>query len=205
MLTMSSHLAYPRKGHLECALHMMGYLKWKHNSRLFFDPTYPDIEFNTFNDGAEWKTFYGDVTKAMTRRSRTGYLIFLNTALIDWLSKKQTTIKGSLFRSESVAMKTVVEAIRGIRYKLHMMGVPLTGPTDIFGNNMSFIYNISRPESTLKKKINSICYHAVREAVASGKCLTTHCKTGDNYSDMMTKVLYKQKKRDNVARILYDI
>ena len=44
---------------------MMGYLKWKHNSRLFFDPTYPDIDFYTFNDGAEWKTFYGDVNKAI--------------------------------------------------------------------------------------------------------------------------------------------
>ena len=70
---------------------------------------------------------------------------------------------------------------------------------------MSFIYNISRPESTLKKKSNSICYHAVRKAVASGECLTTHCKTGDNYSDMITKVLYGQKKQDNIARILYDI
>ena len=70
---------------------------------------------------------------------------------------------------------------------------------------MSIIYTISRPESTLKKKSNSICYHAVREAVASGECLTTHCKTGDNYYDMMTKALYGQKKRDNVARILYDI
>ena len=44
---------------------MMGYLKWKHNSRLFFDPTYPDIDFDTFNDGAEWKKFYGDVIKAI--------------------------------------------------------------------------------------------------------------------------------------------
>ena len=44
---------------------MMGYLKWKHNSRLFFDPTYPDIDFDTFNDGAEWKKFYGDVTEAI--------------------------------------------------------------------------------------------------------------------------------------------
>ena len=52
---LSSHLSYPREGHFECALHMMGYLKWKHNSRLFFDPTYPDIDFDTFNDGAEWK------------------------------------------------------------------------------------------------------------------------------------------------------
>ena len=102
-------------------------------------------------------------------------------------------------------MKTSVEALRGIRYKLRMMGVPLTGPTYIYGDNMSVIYNISRPESTLYKKSNSICYHAVREAVASGEFLTTHCKTGDNYSDMITKVLYEKKKRDNVARILYEI
>ena len=69
------------------------------------------------------------------------------------------------------------------------MGVPLTGPTYIYGDNMSVNYNTSRPESTLKKKSNSICYHDVRKAVAIGECLITHCKTGDNYSDMMTKFL----------------
>jgi hypothetical protein len=29
---LSSHLAYPREGHLENALHVMGYLQLKHNS-----------------------------------------------------------------------------------------------------------------------------------------------------------------------------
>ena len=75
-----------------------------------------------------------------------------------------------------------------------MMGVPLTVPTYVYGNNMSVIYKRSRPELTLKKKSNSICYHAVRKEVATGECLTTHCKTGENYSDTMTKVLYGQKK-----------
>ena len=141
----------------------------------------------------------------MTRRLRTGYFIFLNTALINWLSKNQATIEGSVFVAKCVAMKTGVEELRGIRYKLRMMGVPLTGPTYVYGNNMSVIYNTPLPESTLKNKRNYICYHAVREAVASGECLKTHCKTGDNYSDTMIKVLYVQKKRDNVSRILYDI
>ena len=98
----------------------------------------------------------------VTRRSRTGYFIFLNTELINWLSKKQETIEGSVFGAEFVAMKTVVEALRVIRYKLRMMGVLLTKPTYVYGDNMSIIYNTSRPESTLKKKSNSICYHAVR-------------------------------------------
>ena len=167
---LSSNLAYPREGHFKCALHMMGCLKWKHNSRLFFDPTYPDIDFDTFDVGAEWKEFYGDMTEdippnspdprgksvdlrmwadsdhavdKVTRRSRTGYFIFLNTALINWLSKKQATIEGSVFGAEFVAMKTGVEALRGIRYKLRIMGVPLTGPTYVYGDNMSVIYNIT--------------------------------------------------------------
>ena len=91
-------------------------------------------------------------------------------------------------------MKTGAEALRGIRYKLRMMGVPLTVLTYVYGKNMSIIYNTSRAELTLKKKSNYICYHAVREEVASGEYLTTHCKTGYNYSDMMTKVHYGQKK-----------
>ena len=82
----------------------------------------------------------------MTRRLRTGCFIFLNTALIDWLSKKQATIEGSVFGSEFVDMKTGVEALRGIRYTLRMMGVPLTRPAYVYGENMSVIYNTSRPE-----------------------------------------------------------
>ena len=58
---LSSHLAYPREGYFEYALNMMGYLKVKHNSHLFFHLTYPAINFDSFNDGAEWKAFYGDV------------------------------------------------------------------------------------------------------------------------------------------------
>ena len=40
---LSSYLACPCEGHLENALHVMGYLRLKHNSPLIFDPTYPDI------------------------------------------------------------------------------------------------------------------------------------------------------------------
>ena len=123
------------------------------------------------------------------RRSRTGYFILLNTALIDWLSKKKATIEVSVCGSEFVAMKTGVEALRDIRYKLRMIGVPLTGLTYMYDDNMSVIYNTSLPESPLKKKSDSISYHAVGEAVASGEFLTTHCNTGDNYYHMMTKVL----------------
>ncbi len=64
-----------------------------------------------------------------TRCSHTGYLIFCNMALIDWVSKRQPTIETSVFSAEFVAMKHGIEKLRGLRYKLRMMGVPLSGPS----------------------------------------------------------------------------
>jgi hypothetical protein len=45
---LSSHLAFPREGHLETALHIMSYLSQKHNTRLIFDLTYPKIDMGQF-------------------------------------------------------------------------------------------------------------------------------------------------------------
>ena len=85
------------------------------------------------------------------------------------------------------------------------MGVPLEGPTYVFGDNMSVINNTSKPESTLKKKSNAICYHAVREAVAMGECVTGHIRTHFNYADLLTKVLSGSTRRRLVHGLLYDI
>ena len=50
---------------------------------------------------------------------------------------------------------------------------------------MSNIHNTQCPESQLKKKSNSICHHAVREAVAMGEMLTGHVKTDENLADFL--------------------
>ena len=90
-------------------------------------------------------------------RSRTGYMIFVNMALIDWLSKKQDTVEKAIFGSEFVAMTHGVETLRGLQYKLLMMGEHIDGPTYVYGGNMSVIFNTSQTESQLKKKLNSLC------------------------------------------------
>ena len=60
-----SHLAYPQEGHLEAALHVMGYMKHKHNSRLVFDPTYPFVDLNIFETGKKWQEFYCGAEEAI--------------------------------------------------------------------------------------------------------------------------------------------
>ena len=228
---MASCMAMPREGHLDMVLHMFAHLRDRYNSRMAFDPSYPDIDMNDFKE-CDWKQFYGDVKEAIpsnapeprgkfvwlrmfvdsdhagekrTRRSRSGFFIYLNMAMIQWHSKRQPTLESSVFGAEFVALKNGIETLRGIRYKLRMMGVDIDGPSYVYGDNMSVIYNTSKPESVLKKKSNSICYHTVREAVAMGEALTAHIRSENNPADLATKVLYGGKRRHLAGELLYDL
>jgi hypothetical protein len=74
-----------------------------------------------------------------------------------------------VFGAELVVMRNGIETCCGLRYKLRMMGVALSSPTFVYGDNMSVAHNNQWPESVWKKKkSNSICYHAVRESAAMG-------------------------------------
>ena len=74
-----------------------------------------------------------------TRRSQTGFIIYLNNAPIDWYSKRQNTVESSTFGSEFVAMRIALERVRALRYKLRMFGIPIDGPTNILGDNESVV------------------------------------------------------------------
>ena len=116
-----------------------------------------------------------------TKRFRSGFFIFLNTALIQWFSKKKYTIETSVCGAEFVAMHIIIETLQGIRYKLKMTGVPISSPSYIYGDNMSIIHNNQSCESTLKKKSNYIYYHAVCESVTMGESLTGHVGTNKKF------------------------
>ena len=70
---------------------------------------------------------------------------------------------------------------------------------------MSVVHDACTTESVLKKKINSVCYHEVCESVEMGESLVGHLPSKDNIADIMTKVLYGQKRKYLVSNILYDI
>jgi hypothetical protein len=137
---LAGQMAMPREGHMLAALHVFAYLKKKQNSRMVFDPTFPEIDQSLF-EHHDWDRYYGDVKEAIpidapkprgkcvdirmhvdadhagdkkTRRSRTGYMIFLNSALVIFKSKRQATVETSVFGAEFVAMKHGVETLRGL-------------------------------------------------------------------------------------------
>ncbi len=102
-------------------------------------------------------------------------------------------------------MKTGIEALHGIHYKLHMMGIPIDGATHIYGDSMSVIKNTLKPKSILKKKNYALCYHTVHESVAMGESLTAHIDGDENPADLLTKVICGGKRRYIVNNILHDV
>ena len=228
---MSSHLALPRTGHLKELVHIFGYLKKHHNAEMPFDPSVPDIDMKQF-ERQDWsESIYGQLEEEMppnmpkplgmemvmrvyvdsdhageslTCRSRTGFVVFLNNAPIYWLSKKQTSCETSTFGSEFCAMKQATEYVRGLKYKLRMMGIPCSAPAFVYGDNQSVLVNATVPASQLKKKSNSIAYHFVREGCARDEWRATYVITHDNLADLLTKPLPSGEKRDGfIKRLLW--
>ena len=137
---------------------------------------------------------------SVTRRSCTSYIVYLNSAPVYWLSKKQASIESSSFGSEFVAMKQCCEYLRGLRYKLRMMGIPVNGCSLIYGDNQSVLANSTIPESVLKKKLQSIAYHYVGEGVARNEWRTAYVNTLENEADLLTKVLLSSEKRQGFVK-----
>ena len=227
---LSSHLALPRAGHLDQVLHIFAYLKKYHNAEMVFDPTNPTIDEADF-ERQDWTTSefghmenellptnmpkprgmgfvmraYVDAdhaTDSVTRKSRTGFLVYLQSAPINWTSKKQAGTEPSTFGSEFTAMKQCTEYIRGLRYKLRMMGIPCDLPTFVYGDNKSVLCNTTIPSSTLKKKSHSLAYHFVREGAARDEWRTAYVNTHLNPSDLLTKQLPAGEKRRSFVRMV---
>jgi len=226
---MSSYLASPREGHLDQVLHIFAYLKKYDRSSLVFNDMEPEYDETIFRD-ADWSDSYPDAREPMppnapetrgfwvtmtcfvdadhagcrvTRRSHTGFIIFVNKAPIMWWSKRQNTVESSTFGSEYVALRQATDAIEGLRYKLRMMGIGVNGATNVFCDNESAVKNSTAPESTLKKKHNAICYHRVREAQAAKIIRVAHHTGKKNIADICTKNVPGPTLRTLISRILF--
>jgi len=229
---LSAFNAAPRQGHLDQAYNIFAYLKRHTPQCILFDPTTPDIsaeiEFKEFEDEA-WKDFYeveeealpsdmppprgasvkmlcfvdaSHASNRVTMRSHTGILIKLNGAPISWYSKRQNTVESSTFGSEFIALRIAAEMCQGLRYKLRMFGVPIDGPTFVFCDNQSVTNNVTVPTSLLSKKHNAICYHKVRECVASGWLRVGWIASKHNLADLFTKVLPAFTRNNLCSQVL---
>ena len=120
-------------------LHIFAHLRKYNNTEIVYNPTDPVIDEAMF-EAKDWassefghlqgkevlppKPSFGFTVKAkvdgdhasdtVTRRSRTGFLVWMNCSLVHWFSKKQTSVETSSFGFEFIAMKQYCEYLHGL-------------------------------------------------------------------------------------------
>ena len=85
-----------------------------------------------------------------------------------------------------------------------MIGITCDEPAYIEADNQSVLANTTIPDSTLKKKSQSIAYHMIKEGDARDEWRTTYVSM--NEADLLTKQLASgPKKKGFVMRLIHQI
>ena len=98
---------------------------------------------------------------------------------------------------------TATDLFEALGYKSRMFCIPIEVPTNTLYESKSVYKNASIPESTLKKKDISICYHKCRESVASGVAWISMEGTDTNLDDLFNNMLVHIRHKTLLDKFTY--
>ncbi|KAL9230762.1 hypothetical protein vseg_006073 [Gypsophila vaccaria] len=126
-----------------------------------------------------------------TRRSTSGYCVYLGDNLLSWSSKRQTTISRSSAEAEYRGVANVVAESCWLRNFLLELHCPIRKATVVYCDNISAIYLSGNSVNHQRTKHIELDIHFVREKVALGEVQVRHVPSRYQYADVFTKGLPK--------------
>jgi hypothetical protein len=121
------------------------------------------------------------------RKSRTGYVIYLAGAAVDWRSIKQRNVTLSTQEAEYVALCTAARAVVPLRRLCEELGVPQPEPTIIHEDNLAARLLAVESAGMRKAKHIDVQYHYIQELVERQVVTVVQCSTHDQLADALTK------------------
>ena len=182
---LSQFMAGPSEQHWVGVKRILRYLRGTVGYGLCFSGTDGD-ELIGFSD-SDWA---GDLD---TRRSTSGYVFKIGSAVVNWCSKRQLTVARSSTEAEYVALSAAAQESIWLRRLLCDFGFGKMLPTTLYEDNNGAIELSKNPKFHNRTKHIDVAYHFTRERVASNELSVVYCHTDEMVADVMTKGLGRIK------------
>lgn len=124
------------------------------------------------------------------RKSRTGYIIYVNGTPMGWRLKKQTLVTTSTFASEYVALSHTTTDLLWMKGLFHELGMETIEVPKILEDNNGVVLSVngtgSSPSNTKSVDIKE---KHIRNRIQRGEVQVEYIGTEDNVADAFTKPL----------------
>ncbi|KAJ0565941.1 putative RNA-directed DNA polymerase [Helianthus annuus] len=178
---LSQFMHSPCQSHLDIALRLLRYLKLSPGKGISFKKS-DSMVLTGFVD-SDW-------AKCLkTRKSVTGYGIFLGETLISWKSKKQSVVSRSTAEAEYRAMCSATCEIMWILNVLSELKVDYILPVSLYCDSKSAISISQNPVFHERTKHFELDLHFLREKIAAGLIKPEKISTEKQVADIFTKGL----------------
>jgi transposase InsO family protein len=183
----SQYLQTPREKHWASVKRIFRYLSGTRDLSLSLgqseEKTKPTL---TGYSDADWGTC------PASRKSISGYTVFLNGSPLSWASKKQTCVALSSTEAEYVAAGLLTKELLWIKMLAMDLKIPLQNTTayiDNIGGLLLAKNNVHHP----KTKHISLVHHFIRDHVNNGEIELKWVPTQNQVADIFTKALDRTK------------
>lgn len=181
---LSQYMADPRESHMKAVQRVLRYIKGAPAQGLFF-PASSTLQLKAFSD-SDWATC------VTTRKSVTGYYVFLGDSLISWRSKKQTTVSRSSTEAEYRALVSTVCELQWLTYLLKHLHLPFITPAMLYCDSETARHIAANSSFHERTKHIGIDYHVVREKLQARLFHLLPVPSSAQLADILTKALDPQ-------------
>lgn len=187
----------PTDVHFKCVKRCIRYLQGTKGLGLkYLKVNSPDNKLITYCDAN-----YADNSES---KSFSGVLFLFNGCLINWLSKKQSTVATSTTHAECKAADLALRELIWLRELLSEIGFEQNEPSLIYCDSQPAINLLCKPDFNRRTKHFNVMVQYLKEKIAENIIHFKYITSQEQLADFLTKNLNGQKLREVIKLLKLD-